>query len=292
MTTILVTGANGQLGWELQQLAPKFGQYQFIFTDVDQLNITQAKAVEAFFSQQQIDIIINCAAYTAVDKAETDRETAFLINTMAVDILIDAALKSNATLFHVSTDYVFDGTKNTPYTEDNPTIPMSAYGETKNEGEKLILYSDINAAIIRTSWLYSTHGNNFVKTMLKVGPERGNLNVVFDQVGSPTYARDLAKAILQMIPAFALQRTQNRQEIYHYTNEGVTSWYDFACEIFRYSNITCQVNPILTCQYPTPAKRPAFSVLDKSKIKADFTITIPHWADSLHQMMDTLAASK
>jgi dTDP-4-dehydrorhamnose reductase len=190
-------------------------------------------------------------------------------------------------LIHVSTDYVFDGTKNRPYREDDVTIPSSAYGETKNEAEKLILFSDINAAIIRTSWLYSTYGNNFVKTMLRLSKEREQINVVFDQTGSPTYARDLAEAILTIIPQLSEVKKPFR-EIYHYSNEGVCSWYDFTHCIFRFRNITCKVNPISTEEYPTPAKRPPYSVFDKSKIKKQFGITIPHWSDSLEQMLEKL----
>ncbi len=289
MAKILVTGSNGQLGWELQQLVKKNNQNQFIFTDVDTLNITKVNDIDTFIKNNPVDFIVNCAAYTAVDKAESDQENAFLLNTVAVDFLIDAAELCNATLIQISTDYVFDGSKNVPYQEDTATFPVSVYGNTKNEAEKLILYSGINSYIIRTSWLYSTHGNNFVKTMLNLATRQNEINVVFDQVGSPTYAHDLAKAVLTIIDQIDKNKGgKNVQEIYHYTNEGVTSWYDLAKEIFRYKNIPVKVNPVYSSAFKTAAQRPSFSVLDKTKIKTDFDIEIPHWVDSLHQMLDTL----
>jgi len=287
MPKLLITGANGQLGSEINVLAGDYPQFDFIFTDVDTLNITSLKEVLCFVEANPIDFIINCAAYTAVDKAEDDRDTAFLINTIAVDFLIEAAEKTGAFLVHVSTDYVFDGSRNVPYDEEDPTFPASVYGESKNEGEKLILYSGIDALIVRTSWLYSTFGNNFVKTMLRLGNEKDSINVVFDQVGSPTYARDLAKAILDLIPK--IDRTHKGiQEIYHYTNEGVCSWYDLTCEIFRQKKIQCKVNPVLSNQFPSKVKRPNYSVLNKSKIKKKFAVDIPHWTDSLKEMLSRL----
>ena len=285
---ILVTGANGQLGRELQFLSNNYPNYKFIFTDVDTLDITKSGNAEKFVEKNSVDFIINCAAYTAVDKAEEDRDAAFLINTAAVDYLVDAAAKSNACLIHISTDYVFDGAQNTPYHEENPTFPESMYGDTKNEGEKLILYADINAFIIRTSWLYSSFGNNFVKTMLRLGNEKDEINVVFDQIGTPTYARDLASTILKIVGQFKLGEKKPIQEIYHYTNEGIASWYDFACEIFRFKGIKCKVNAVDSAQFPTPAKRPPFSVLNKAKIKKDFGIEIPHWVDSVRTMLNEL----
>lgn len=285
---ILVTGANGQLGNELQFLANRYPNYSFLFTDVDTLDITKSGQAEKFVKDNPVDFIINCAAYTAVDKAEADRDNAFLINTVAVDYLVDAAQDCNACLIHISTDYVFDGSKNTPYDEEDAAIPESMYGDTKNEGEKLVLYADIDSLIIRTSWLYSTFGNNFVKTMLRLGAEKDELKVVFDQIGTPTYARDLAAAILEIIGKLKFEEGKQFQEIYHYTNEGVASWFDFASEIFRQKKITCKVNPVDTSEFPTPAKRPAFSVLNKTKIKADFGIEIPHWVDSLSNMLKDL----
>ncbi len=285
---ILVTGANGQLGQELQFLSKQHPELHFLFTDVDTLDITKSGQADCFVEKNPVDYIINCAAYTAVDKAEEDRDNAFLLNTVAVDYLVDAAIKTDACLIHISTDYVFDGTKNIPYDEEDAAIPESMYGDTKNEGEKLILYAKVNALIIRTSWLYSTFGNNFVKTMLRLGNERDELKVIFDQVGSPTYARDLASTILEIIRKLKLNKKTQSQEIYHYTNEGVASWYDFATEIFRIKNINCKTNPVDSSEFPTPAKRPHFSVLNKSKIKEDFGLTIPHWADSLREMLKNL----
>ena len=282
---ILVTGANGQLGNELRFLAPQYPDCQFYFTDVEELNIIKSGAAEEYVKSHPVDFIVNCAAYTAVDRAETDQDNAFLINTVAVDYLADAAKAINACLIHISTDYVFDGTKNTPYGEEDAAIPETVYGDTKYEGEKLLLYSDINYLVIRTSWLYSSFGNNFVKTMIKLGNEKESLGVVYDQVGTPTYARDLARAILEIIPKVEINPDDPFQEIYHYTNEGVASWFDFACEIFRQKEIKCKVNPITTEQFPKPAKRPHFSVLSKAKIKRDFDLTVPHWVDSLKDML-------
>lgn len=283
---VLITGSNGQLGQELKALSVNYPELDFIFTDVAELNITDLKAIECFVEQNKPDFIVNCAAYTAVDKAEENRDAAFLLNAVAVDFLVDAAHKCNATLIHISTDYVFDGEHNKPYCPDAGTFPQSVYGVTKNEGEKLILYSDINALIIRTSWLYSTFGNNFVKTMIKLGTERDALGVVVDQIGTPTYARDLAKAILDIIPQ--VDNTKATRELYHYTNEGVCSWYDFAHEIFRQKNIEVKLNPVPSSEFPTPAKRPSYSVLNKSKIREEYNIEIPHWTDSLNAMLNNL----
>jgi dTDP-4-dehydrorhamnose reductase len=285
---ILVTGSKGQLGSELRFLAPQFPNCRFIFTDVEELDITKSGAAEKFVKENPVDFIINCAAYTAVDKAETEQDLAFLINTVAVDYLADAALSVNACLIHISTDYVFDGSQNIPYVEDDGAIPETVYGDTKYEGEKLLVYSNINYIILRTSWLYSSFGNNFVKTMLRLGNEKESINVVFDQIGSPTYARDLARAILSIIGKIEVDSDNPVQEVYHYTNEGVASWYDFACEIFRQKNISCIVNPVNTTEFPLPAKRPHYSILNKSKFKKDFGLRIPHWSDSLREMLAEL----
>lgn len=285
---VLVTGANGQLGQEIYYWEKQYSNLEITFTDVEHLDITNNDAVDKFVTNGQFDFIINCAAYTAVDNAEKDRDKAFLLNAIAVDFLVDAANKNNATLIHISTDYVFDGENNKPYLEDDGTFPQSVYGETKHEGEKLILFSEIDALIIRTSWLYSTYGNNFVKTMLKLSAERNELNVVFDQIGTPTYARDLGKAILDIVSKYEKAPDCKQREIYHYTNEGVASWYDFASEIFRIKEIECKVNAVDSSAFPTPAKRPNFSVLNKIKIKNDFGLSIPHWADSLKQMLTDL----
>ena len=285
---ILVTGANGQLGSELRELSAKYTDYEFTFTDVAELDITNIDSLNAYFqSQPKFDFLINCAAYTAVDAAESNQELAFKLNTTAVDMLVEMAGKYGFFLIQISTDYVFDGEKNRPYDEEDVPIPSSIYGKTKNDAERLILYSDIRAIVIRTAWLYSTYGKNFVKSMIKYGTERDELNVVFDQVGTPTYAADLADAILQILPQLqALPKPYT--DLFHYTNEGVCSWYDFTQHILRHENINCRVNPIRSEQYPTPAKRPAFSVLDKSKIKTKFGITIPYWTDSLDVMLKKL----
>ena len=285
---ILVTGANGQLGNELRELSAKYSDYEYVFTDVAELDITSLSALNDFFQKNgKFDFLINCAAYTAVDAAESNQELAFKLNTTAVDMLVEMAGKYGFFLIQISTDYVFDGEKNRPYDEEDVPIPSSIYGKTKNDAERLILYSDINAIVIRTAWLYSTYGKNFVKSMIKYGTERDELNVVFDQVGTPTYAADLADAILQILPQLQAM-PKPYTDLFHYTNEGVCSWYDFTQHILRHENINCRVNPIRSEQYPTPAKRPAFSVLDKSKIKAKFGITIPYWTDSLDVMLKKL----
>lgn len=282
--TILVTGSNGQLGNELRVLAAEDnGGNTFLFADKEELDICDAEAVYNFTERHAVDVIINCAAYTAVDKAERDEDAAYAINAVAPGNLARAMAKRGGRLIHVSTDYVFNGEAFTPYTEECPVCPMSVYGRTKLEGEKAALSACDDTVIVRTSWLYSSFGHNFVKTMLRLGVERQELGVVFDQVGSPTYARDLAAAIL------AIVAKPGHPGIYHYANEGVTSWYDFTVAIHRLAGITtCKVRPIHTKEYPTPAKRPHYSVLDKSKIKNTFGIEIPHWADSLAQCMKLL----
>ena len=285
---ILVTGANGQLGNELRELSAKYSDYEYVFTDVAELDITSLSALNDFFQKNgKFDFLINCAAYTAVDAAESNQELAFKLNTTAVDMLVEMAGKYGFFLIQISTDYVFDGEKNRPYDEEDVPIPSSIYGKTKNDAERLILYSDIRAIVIRTAWLYSTYGKNFVKSMIKYGTERDELNVVFDQVGTPTYAADLADAILQILPQLQAM-PKPYTDLFHYTNEGVCSWYDFTQHILRHENINCRVNPIRSEQYPTPAKRPAFSVLDKSKIKTKFGINIPYWTDSLDVMLKKL----
>ena len=272
-------------------MSAKYTDYEFTFTDVAELDITNIDSLNAYFQcQPNFDFLINCAAYTAVDAAESNQDLAFKLNTTAVDMLVEMAGKYGFFLIQISTDYVFDGEKNRPYDEEDVPIPSSIYGKTKNDAERLILYSDIRAIVIRTAWLYSTYGKNFVKSMLKYGTERDELNVVFDQVGTPTYARDLADAILQILPQLQAM-PKPYTDLFHYTNEGVCSWYDFTQHILRHENIDCKVNPIRSEQYPTPAKRPAFSVLDKSKIKKKFNITIPYWNDSLDVMLNKLKKS-
>jgi dTDP-4-dehydrorhamnose reductase len=266
MKTILVTGANGQLGSELQEIAGKNSYFSFLFTDYEELDITDRNAVHQFFSSHSIDYVINCAAYTAVDKAETDYERAKILNAEAVGILAKEAHRTNIPFIHISTDYVFDGKNYKPYQEDDVVNPQSAYGTTKLEGENLAFAHHNKTMIIRTSWLYSSFGNNFVKTMIRLGKERDELSVIFDQIGTPTYAYDLANGIMSIIDSVEKNEQSFTPGIYHYSNEGVCSWFDFAKEIHAYCNITCTVNPIKTEDYPTPAQRPFYSVLDKSKI--------------------------
>jgi len=283
--TILVTGANGQLGSELQALATAHSEYDFVFTGRRELDLSSSESIKNFFKERQFDVIINCTAYTAVDKAESDEEMAYAINHKAVETLAIIAKEKNISLIHISTDYVFDGSSFKPYIEDEPTNPQSIYGSSKLAGEEALQsINPENSLIIRTSWVYSSFGNNFVKTMLRLGREREELGVIFDQVGTPTYARDLASAILTIIP----QLSNDDVEILHYSNEGVCSWYDFAIAIFEMQSITCHVNPIETKAYPTPATRPHYSLLNKTKIKENYTVTIPYWRDSLRQALQSM----
>lgn len=278
---ILVTGSYGQLGSEIKELELRYPNYHFLFTDVDTLDITNEIAVESFINKNRPDFIVNCAAYTAVDKAENETEIAEKINALAPKILGEFSNQTGAKLIHVSTDYVFDGDANQPYSELDEVNPQGVYGKTKLQGELICMKENPETIIIRTSWLYSGFGNNFVKTMLRLGNERDSLNVVFDQVGTPTYAADLAKAILSIIEGSEKESAKFIPGVYHYSNEGVASWYDFAKAIFEIENIKCAVNPVLSDQFPTPAKRPHFSVLNKSKIRNNFGIEIPYWRDSL-----------
>ena len=288
MLNILVTGSKGQVGSELEALSDNY-PYKFFFTSRDYLDITNKKAIKSFVNSNSIDTIINCAAYTAVDKAEEDEINADRINHLATKYLAEIAKESRIKLIHISTDYVFNGENFKPYTEDDSTDPNGVYGQTKLEGEQAI--QNINpkdSIIIRTSWVYSSFGTNFVKTMLRLGKDRASLAVIFDQVGTPTYARDLAKAILDIIP-----KVKNETiEIYNYSNEGVLSWYDFAKEIMKMASIECEINPIETSEYPTPAKRPHYSLLNKSKIKEEFGIIIPYWKDSLDECLRMMGESK
>ena len=282
---ILITGAGGQLGRELLDLLTGCEQYSVIPTDIAELDITNSEAVERFFDENTLDYIVNCAAYTAVDRAEDDEECALRINAEAVGNLAHAANRRGVKMVHISTDYVFDGETCRPYDETHPVNPLSAYGRTKLAGEeRLMEITSGNGVIVRTAWLYSPHGKNFVKTMLELGRSRDQLKVVFDQVGSPTYARDLASAIIAIIDA-----PEWMPGIYHYSNEGVISWYDFTKAIHRIAGITgCNVLPCHSSDYPTPAHRPSYSVLDKTKIKQTFGITIPYWEDSLRHCIDRL----
>lgn len=282
---VLVTGANGQLGSEIQSIFTDYSGYKFYFSDTSSLDISDKKAIEGFCQTNSIDTIINCAAYTAVDKAEEDSENADRVNHIAVEYLAEISKAQNISLIHISTDYVFDGKSHKPYTEDGTVSPQGVYAKTKYLGEQALLsVNPQHSIIIRTSWVYSSFGNNFVKTMLRLGQERDTLGVIYDQVGSPTYAKDLAKAILDILPK--LDNTD--VEIFHYSNEGVCSWYDFAKTIFELSDIHCKVNPIETKEYPTPATRPHYSLLNKAKIKQQFDIEIPYWKDSLKTCLKTL----
>jgi len=285
MIKILVTGANGQLGSEIQDIKSEFPDYSFLFTDVDTLDITDAKALQSAISKFKPDIVINCAAYTAVDKAETDKNLADLINVNAPELLALACDKNNAVLMHVSTDYVFDGKSYKPYAETDHPKPAGYYAKTKLDGENEIQLNSARSVIIRTSWLYSSFGKNFVKTILHYARERGKLNVVYDQVGSPTYARDLALTMLKIAPNVL---KINKHEIFHYANEGAVSWYDFAQSIVELAGIPCEIQAIESRDYPTPAPRPHYSVLNKNKIKTTFGISIPFWRDSLKSCLEKL----
>lgn len=286
MKTILVTGANGQLGNSIRLLADRHPQYQFLFTDVDTLDITDPAAVKAAVQDNQVNYIINCAAYTAVDKAEDNEELCRRLNSYAVGLLGKAAHEAGAKMIHVSTDYVFSGTSCLPYKETDDTRPVSTYGRTKLAGEEVLMEVCPDAVIVRTAWLYSEFGSNFVKTVLRLGKERDELGFVFDQIGSPTYAGDLAAAILTIVVSD--ERDAFIPGIYHYSNEGVCSWYDFTVKILEIAGINSRVHPIETKDYPTRAVRPPYSVLNKSKIKQTYGIAIPHWESSLRVCLERL----
>jgi dTDP-4-dehydrorhamnose reductase len=280
---ILVTGANGQLGKELQVLAEFYDDHSFIFTTKEELPIQEEAQVQQYFSKQKPAFCINCAAYTAVDKAESDKETAFAVNATATGILAAASRSHNTKFIHISTDYVFDGQSPVPYKEDAPVNPINTYGATKLQGEQLCLEKNADAIIIRTAWVYSGFGNNFVKTMLRLMSERPSINVVNDQVGCPTYAADLARAIIHIITT-----KQWKPGIFHYSNKGRISWYDFAEAIKELTHSNCTINPIPSSQYPTPARRPSFSLLDTHKIFETFHCEIPDWKDGLERCLQKL----
>ena len=283
---ILVAGSNGQLGSEIKVLHKDFSTWNFLFLDLPDIDITNKEMVDAIVSANNIDVIINCAAYTAVDKAESDKELAEKVNVTGTEVLAKVASEKHITLVHVSTDFVFDGKKSFPYTEEDATNSASVYGITKAKGEEAVLSNCSTSLVVRTSWLYSSFGNNFVKTMLKLGSERDELKIIFEQVGTPTYARDLAKVILEILKQNS--NGQPKYGIYHYSNEGVASWYDFTKAILDIEQISCRVLPIKAVDYPLPATRPNYSVMDKAKIKKDFNIEIPYWRDSLVECLNIL----
>jgi dTDP-4-dehydrorhamnose reductase len=291
--TILVTGANGQLGSEMQAIAVDYPDYDFLFVTRNELPIDEEAALEKYFSMHRIDYCVNCAAYTAVDKAEIETEKAFLINAVAVGNLAKYCKAQKAAFIHISTDYVFDGTSTTPYKEEDNVNPVNLYGASKLKGEALAILNNPDSIIIRTSWVYSSSGNNFVKTMLRLMKERESIQVVSDQLGCPTFAGDLASAIMQIVEQLkkntdVLNKHGAATHIFNYSNQGVINWHQFALAIKELSGSTCAVNPILSSQYPTPAKRPQYSVMDTSKIQQTFHLAIPYWKDSLIKCISQL----
>jgi dTDP-4-dehydrorhamnose reductase len=287
MAIILITGAKGQLGSELKEVSKNFYGYDFIFTDIDSLDITSLEKISEFINKSKPDWIINCAAYNLVDKAEVEPDKALLINGTAVKNITEVIKGSECRFIHISSDYVYDGSSNVPYNENIPANPLSSYGRSKLAGEKYALLHN-GSMIIRTAWLYSSFGNNFVKTIFRNAAEKESLKVVFDRTGTPTYAADLAGAIMNIISGVIRNQIAMNSGIYNYSNEGVCSWYDFASEIIKESGLTCQVLPVLTKDYPQAAKRPVYSVLDKSKIKENYGLSIPHWRDSLIKCLKLL----
>lgn len=287
--TVLVTGANGQLGSELRRLAKdsRCSFCRFLFVDIDVLDICNRAEVQNYMSLNKVDLVVNCAAYTAVEKAENDRDLAFAVNSDGVGVLAEACVECDAYMLHVSTDYVFDGTAHTPYKESDAVNPIGIYGLSKRAGEETMMKKGVRGMVIRTAWLYSSFGNNFVKTMLRLGQEREKVMVVADQHGSPTWAADLAQAIIEIILQTDFSQRQGF-EIYHYTNEGECTWYEFASAIMQLSGSRCEVHPISTSEYPNSCRRPAYSVLDKTKIKQAFGLRIPEWDDSLRKMLEDL----
>jgi dTDP-4-dehydrorhamnose reductase len=283
MKTILITGSKGQLGSEMQQAAVRYPQFNYIYTDVDELDICDKIALNGFVKANLVNFIVNCAAYTAVDKAEDDVELCYKINSDAVRNIGEVATLNGIKVVHVSTDYVFDGTNHIPYIENQEVSPATVYGKSKLAGEEALMESCKESVIIRTSWLYSSFGNNFVKTMMKLGTERESLNVIFDQIGSPTYAADLAEAIMKVVSSDDFV-----PGIYHFSDEGVCSWYDFTKTIHKIAGISCNVQPIESKDFPVRTPRPHYSVLNKAKIKSTYGITIPHWEESLEKCIKIL----
>lgn len=285
---ILITGSNGQLGSEIKDLEYSYKTHKFIFKNSLELDICSFDKLQNFIVVNEIDAVINCAAYTSVDKAEEEEIVARNVNSIGVKNIVKALKEVNGKLIHISTDYVFNGDSYLPYVETDRVNPIGVYGITKREGEIAVLNSSIDAIIVRTSWLYSSYGNNFVKTMLRLGNEKKDLGVIFDQVGTPTYARDLAKTCLDILSNKNLKKISANGKTYHFSNEGVASWYDFATAIMKLGELNCVVKPIQTKEYPTLAKRPHFSVLNKMKIKKDFEIEIPYWRNSLADCISKL----
>lgn len=283
---ILITGSNGQLGSEFKELSAEYQHFTFSFRDLPELDICDIDSVNSFIIDQNINAVINCAAYTKVDSAENNVEIAHRVNSIGVSNLVNALHKVNGKLIHISTDYVFDGDNTVPYKESDPVSPIGVYGNSKRAGEEFIINSNIEGIIIRTSWLYSSFGNNFVKTILRLGTEKDSLDVISDQIGTPTYAKNLAKTCLDLLSIS--ENLNNKGKVYHYSNEGFTSWYEFAVLIMELAGLKCRVNPIQTKDYPTLAKRPYYSVLNKTKIKKDFKIMIPFWRDSLKDCIEKI----
>jgi dTDP-4-dehydrorhamnose reductase len=283
--TIIVSGKNGQLGSELQDASGLFAQLHYRFFTKDELDICNNSALEKIFAEYKPSFFINTAAYTAVDRAETEHEAAYLVNAEAVGTIAKTCRSYNTTLIHLSTDYVFDGNNNQPYKEDDTTNPINYYGYSKWMGEQLALQNNPDTIILRTSWVYSTYGHNFVKTMLRLMKERSTINVVHDQYGSPTYAKDLAEAILQIT---ANAQSNFHPGIYHFSNDGAITWFDFATAIRDIKKLNCSVKPITTTQYPTPAKRPAYTVFNKEKIQKTFHVGLKNWRDSLEECLSKL----
>ncbi|WP_237276352.1 dTDP-4-dehydrorhamnose reductase [Tenacibaculum ovolyticum] len=286
---VLVTGATGQLGSEIRGVSKRKRVHNFFFETSIDLDITNVLLVEKYIVKNKIELVINCAAYTFVDKAEKEYVKSFDVNALGVHNLVLALEKVNGKIIHISTDYVFNGESFIPYNESQEVRPVGVYGETKRVGEEYVLSSSIEGVVIRTSWLYSSFGSNFVKTMLHLGKERDKLGVVFDQIGSPTYARDLAELCVSLLD---IEKIDLNSKLYHYSNEGVASWYDFAIAIMEMADIKCNVYPIETKEYPTPAKRPNYSLMNKAKIKKDFNIDIPYWRNSLKECIKELQKEK
>ncbi len=290
MIKILITGAKGQLGTDIFNLSERYAEWQFKFIDIDELDISSTPDTVNFFISQRFDFIVNCAAYTAVDKAESEKESAFAVNTSAVKNLIESIKHHNTRFIHISTDYVFDGSGSTPYSEDNPTNPQTVYGHSKRDGERVVLAFN-KGMVIRTAWLYSSHGHNFVKSIINKGRELKELKVVNDQIGSPTYSKHLAEAVLKIIEADVNNKISFIPGIFNFTNSGSCSWYDFAVEIVNKTKISCNVFPVKSTEYPQVAKRPSYSVLSLEKIKSLYKLNIPNWKVGLSECLEEMNKS-